>query len=151
MTTQTTFNAYDFIISGSEHDDHKGCCLTVVKPNRSHHTYKFRWVQPSENYHYRSCFVSVMTGTDNENHFSYIGLLNSFTGGLKTTRGSKLAADDVRVVIIDRVLSRLCANEQHIIESHGWELKHEGKCGRCGRKLTNPESIETGIGPVCSK
>lgn len=28
---------------------------------------------------------------------------------------------------------------------------HEGRCCRCGRKLTVPESIKTGIGPECKK
>ena len=28
---------------------------------------------------------------------------------------------------------------------------HEGKCGRCGRKLTVPESIQTGFGKECIK
>lgn len=28
-------------------------------------------------------------------------------------------------------------------------LYHEGICSRCGRPLTNPESIEYGIGSVC--
>jgi hypothetical protein len=27
---------------------------------------------------------------------------------------------------------------------------HEGRCGRCGRKLTVPESIESGFGPECA-
>jgi hypothetical protein len=29
------------------------------------------------------------------------------------------------------------------------EIHHEGKCCRCGRKLTVPRSIELGIGPEC--
>lgn len=29
------------------------------------------------------------------------------------------------------------------------ELWHEGRCGRCGRALTHPESIASGIGPEC--
>jgi len=29
------------------------------------------------------------------------------------------------------------------------EPMHVGECGRCGRELTKPESIERGIGPVC--
>ena len=29
------------------------------------------------------------------------------------------------------------------------EVWHEGRCGRCGRALTVPESIERGIGPEC--
>jgi hypothetical protein len=30
------------------------------------------------------------------------------------------------------------------------EFRHEGCCGRCGRTLTTPESIDTGFGPECS-
>lgn len=26
---------------------------------------------------------------------------------------------------------------------------HHGKCARCGRKLTDLESIQTGLGPIC--
>jgi len=29
------------------------------------------------------------------------------------------------------------------------EVWHIGRCGQCGRKLTDPESVERGIGPVC--
>lgn len=29
------------------------------------------------------------------------------------------------------------------------EVRHEGKCGRCGRPLTHPDSIDRGIGPEC--
>jgi len=28
-------------------------------------------------------------------------------------------------------------------------LMHHGKCGKCGRPLSNPESIRRGIGPIC--
>lgn len=30
------------------------------------------------------------------------------------------------------------------------EFWHEGKCGRCGRKLTVPSSIERGLGAFCA-
>ena len=30
-------------------------------------------------------------------------------------------------------------------------IQHEGSCCRCGRTLTHPESIESGIGPECAK
>ena len=33
----------------------------------------------------------------------------------------------------------------------GAEFWHAGKCGRCGRQLTDPTSIELGIGPECRK
>lgn len=31
------------------------------------------------------------------------------------------------------------------------EFMLEGKCRKCNRRLTNPESIESGIGPECRK
>lgn len=31
------------------------------------------------------------------------------------------------------------------------EVWHEGHCGKCGRSLTVPESIESGLGPICRK
>jgi len=30
------------------------------------------------------------------------------------------------------------------------EIWHTGRCGRCGKKLTVPESISTGLGPICA-
>jgi len=33
----------------------------------------------------------------------------------------------------------------------GFEFWHEGRCGKCARRLTVPESIANGIGPECLK
>lgn len=33
----------------------------------------------------------------------------------------------------------------------GVEVAHEGRCGMCGRKLTDPHSLKMGIGPECAK
>jgi hypothetical protein len=37
------------------------------------------------------------------------------------------------------------------IEPAALQVWHEGRCGRCGRALTVPESITTGLGPDCAK
>jgi hypothetical protein len=31
------------------------------------------------------------------------------------------------------------------------QAQHENHCGRCGRQLTHPESIDRGVGPECQK
>lgn len=33
----------------------------------------------------------------------------------------------------------------------GGEFWHSGRCGRCGRLLTDPASIKTGLGPHCRR
>ena len=31
------------------------------------------------------------------------------------------------------------------------KIRHEGRCGRCNRKLTTPDSIDSCFGPECIK
>ena len=85
-------------------------------------------------------FVKVLTGPENSSDYSYIGMIDG--GAFRLTQKSKFAAD-VPSVAAFAWLSR------------NWEdarvdVWHEGACGRCGRRLTVPESIESGIGPVCA-
>ena len=47
-------------------------------------------------------------------------------------------------VRLDKHLRRGASPPPHV------EFWHEGRCGRCNRKLTVPESISSGIGPVCA-
>ena len=94
-------------------------------------------------------FVSLMTGSDNEKSFSYIGVLNPNTGVVKTTAKSKITDDTLSFRILNRVIGRVWANEVDAITKAGFEVHHSGRCGRCGRKLTVPESIKTGFGPEC--
>lgn len=87
-------------------------------------------------------FVSVMSGLD---RFVYVGLLDE-RQGIKPTKGSKLPTSDRRVAAVAWVLRQVAAAATL---PAGYELAHAGKCLRCGRKLTNPDSIASGIGPEC--
>lgn len=47
------------------------------------------------------------------------------------------------------ILCRLRDGEaEQVFSEYGHEF---GECCMCGRELTNPESIKTGIGPVCAR
>jgi hypothetical protein len=84
-------------------------------------------------------FVSVLTGQDNENDYQYLG--NVFLDSMKYAHGRKSKLD------------WQAPSAKHFWAAWNYpgdyELHHEGKCGRCGRKLTVPESIESGYGPEC--
>lgn len=90
-------------------------------------------------------FVSVMTGPDNEDHFEFFGTVfggDTFRHGAKARVTSDAPSAKAFAWIFPRVIAEA--------DLHGVEIHHEGKCGRCGRKLTVPESIEIGLGPVCA-
>ncbi|MGQ4872128.1 MAG: DUF6011 domain-containing protein, partial [Candidatus Thorarchaeota archaeon] len=40
-----------------------------------------------------------------------------------------------------------CTSVYNVALPEKVRIWHEGKCGRCGRRLTVPESIESGYGP----
>jgi hypothetical protein len=116
---------------------------------KPHYTYKVS-LKPAKGAYSDTFFVSVLTGPDNNSNYSYLGILNPQTGTVRTTAKSKFAADSFTVRLLNRVLARLWADDAAKIENTGFSLHHEGRCGRCGRRLTVPESIESGLGPECS-
>lgn len=120
---------------------------TVNNDKGQHYTYK---VDRKENRNGEGFiyFVSYLSGTDNENDYTYLGLLKDQTGEIVLTRGSKPSADSV-VYKVAKWASKIIWESKSIPEGYG--INHAGCCGRCGRNLTTPKSIKTGIGPECSK
>jgi len=86
-------------------------------------------------------FAAVLTNGD---QYTYLGKLIS-KGTLQFTAKSRLSDDAPAVKALRWFLQALQANT--IPESV--VIYHSGKCGCCGRELTDPESIRCGIGPVC--
>jgi hypothetical protein len=85
-------------------------------------------------------FVSVLGGEDQK--YNYIGICDE--KGFRTTQKSTVPADAlcVKAFAYFKNLKTL---------PYDLQVQHENTCGRCGRQLTHPESIDKGIGPECSK
>lgn len=124
--------------------------FTIDTPDNGHRTYKVEHVEATERWA-ESYFVKLLTGSDNESDYSYIGKLDTFTGQVTTTTKSKIAQDSYAMRLLNRILARIWSDDHEAYTKHGFAVHHEGTCGRCGRKLTVPSSIESGIGPECSK
>lgn len=110
----------------------------------AHYTYRLRKKQAADLW-----FVALLTGPDNTASYSYIGIVVKDGAGryvFKTTAKSKAGADAPSVRGLVYALARL----QDGPADHNIRYHHSGRCGRCGRALTVPESVETGLGPVCS-
>lgn len=93
-------------------------------------------------------WVSMLYGTD----YSYIGYLynKQLPDGnhlyYRLTEKSKAAADTLVQKAFQFFIDNLNKGQLHPKLS----VYHEGKCGRCGRPLTDPASIERGFGPHCA-
>lgn len=83
-------------------------------------------------------FVRLLTGPDNTSNYTFIGTI--FDG--LTWRPKVAGAGSKLFGLMWRFASRG--------EWPEWlEIVGNGKCGKCGRMLTTPESVEMGIGPEC--
>lgn len=91
-------------------------------------------------------FVSVLTGPNNSNDFTYAGILRGAPMEFKTTAKAKISADALSVRAFVWFWDRISAGR---IPAE-CVMHHMGACGRCGRALTTPESVERGIGPECA-
>lgn len=101
----------------------------------------------------RPTWLSVLTGPDNTTDYGFLGTLWVKADGTATYRpGSQTAigpeAPSQRAVqwLAEGLGS---PNGGAVLFRHA-EFWHEGRCGRCGRKLTVPESVARGFGPECA-
>lgn len=92
-------------------------------------------------------FVSVLTASDNEASYTYMGVIfNKGKMTFKLTKNSKIGETALSYKAFEIFFNLLQANKVHA----DMNVYHQGICGRCGRKLTVPESLVNGLGPECS-
>ena len=127
-------DALDYILSG------KGKGTLIGKAAR----YTFKFNQPVDRD--KVIFVSFLAGTDNETDYQYIGYIS--LANREFLPGKKGNPNHPAYRAFDWYLRALSAQSEKSLQA---TFLHEGVCGRCGRTLTNPESIVRGIGPECAK
>lgn len=93
-------------------------------------------------------FVSLLTGSSNVDDFSYLGIIR--------TEGQRIRFMTTRKSCVSSMAVPSAAGFSFVLQglamgmvSPSVEIWHEGRCGRCGRKLTVPSSIASGFGPEC--
>ncbi len=94
----------------------------------------------------KPAFVSVLSGSDNESDFTYVGCIFRQIE-FRLTKKSRFTS----VTPCVRAFSWFWYNLSKGQLPEQVEFWHEGCCARCGRKLTVPESVSSGFGPECAK
>jgi hypothetical protein len=136
---ETAHDACEFCLAGNAY-------LTLQSSaSGARYTYRVRKIEDADD----KWFVSLLTGPANEASYSYIGLLARRPDKLlefRLTAKSKMATDSLPVRAFQYFLGGL----NNSVIAPKLEVFHEGRCGRCARLLTVPESIKRGIGPECA-
>lgn len=102
----------------------------------------------------KTWWVSLLSGPDNTSNYRYMGSIFGYSlpGSpnkhyrFKHTAKSKVSDQAPSFVAFRWTLDRIMAGNM----PECVKVWHMGRCGRCGRALTVPESIRTGLGPICA-
>lgn len=125
--------------------------VTIVsKKSGIRYTYKFARPKMEAHNGLRPIWVSVLVGQNNDADYSFAGTMRHAATGYTFNQGrhSTLLATAPSMMLLSWFLKQLNAGADGSLTRQA-EFWHEGRCGRCGRTLTVPASIESGFGPEC--
>ena len=123
--------ALDYILAGKSY-------VTFQNPTTGNrHTYKILKHKTDNVY-----FVHVLTSPDT---YMFLGTILNYV--FRHSKKSKVSTDARSLIVFDYVFYHLTMSSLN----NSIEIFHDGKCGKCGRQLTDPISVETGLGPYCRK
>ena len=145
---QTTAAFRAFLLAGS-------AIFTIVsKKTGNRKTFKVSAKKGGEGFF----FVSLLNGPDNTSDYKYLGALFVKSSGpaadfasepLLGWKTNKQSWGVEAAAAFEWIVKNLNGQTDSDLFDHA-TVYHEGRCGRCGRVLTTPESISTGLGPVCA-
>lgn len=116
--------------------------VTLKSPTGVHHTYVFQRPRNEDQFPDDVMFVYAL---HDGNKMFYVGMIEN--SQFRLTRSSRFL-NDTEIVRGARYIMKMAFVKDL---DTPMELYHEGICSVCGRPLTNPKSIQTGIGPRCRR
>ena len=131
-------NIREFVLAGNS-------LFTLQSGNTNkHYTYRIVRCKDKENLY----FVNRLSNTDNEADYQYIGSFyddNDYFYPTAKYRKLDRLSWPTSLRTIAYFLDKLDDMPDNLY------VFHHGRCARCGRLLTTPESIQRGLGPECSR
>lgn len=113
-----------------------------------HFTYKItQLIDHSSNLRKDVWFVKVLTGPDNSSNYTFIGTIFADKSTYVHSKKTRIGSDALSVKTLDWFIRHLSHNSPKLDQC---VVYHEGVCARCGRKLTQPQSLNTGFGKECA-
>lgn len=91
-------------------------------------------------------FVGLLRGPSNEDDYAYMGCIRN-REKFYTSDKSRITDSAPSMIAFKWLVNEMGKSGNMNPQLQVW---HEGRCCRCGRKLTVPESVESGLGPECA-
>jgi hypothetical protein len=129
-----------------------GNATLTMKSKRTGDRFTFRFTQPKDDGSGRTrpVWINVLNGSDNTSDYSFAGTIwqRPTHFEFRTSPKSRISEQAPSVQAVKWFFKHATFGTlaQAMKQAEFW---HEGRCGRCARKLTVPESIESGFGPEC--
>ena len=127
--------------------------FTCVNPDFKRYTYRISKVEQKDRQTGQVIpdqyvwFAGLLTGPDNTADYSYMAIFDPDKWTLRWTQGSKVSETTASSRVLKEILRRIFEGEGL---PEGYDIWHAGRCCRCGRKLTVPSSVASGVGPICA-
>ena len=128
----------DFVLGGNAIITIESCVTG------KHFTYKIQRSKQDSNLY----FIKNLRGADNTTDYTYVGCYFADTKTFvveKKYKNTEVYGWPKSIQAVRFLFNRLDNVPDNML------VYHNGRCCRCGRILTTPESIEKGIGPECER
>lgn len=172
--TQTAKKNLSQIIKSSEDLKIFNGTFTIISPRGGHKTFRIESILDSKSSFFSGKrVIAIMDGRNNETDYKKFGFVDnqgirvwnrydlanmSLFDQRKFEVEDQLSGDfeflqDLRknAVLYAKMVWQLSTNPDNQFVKLGYKLELSGECVFCGKTLTNPKSMRTGIGPECAK
>lgn len=113
---------------------------TIIRPDGSYRTLRLRTQDEDEQFMPGKQIIGYLSGSNNDRDYTNFGHIDGdFVRVWKRFQYDSSLMSDSQILLGDSDKAR----EAYALES--------GRCSRCNRTLTRPESITGGLGPECAK
>lgn len=135
VAEKTTFNTTGFF-DGE---------YTVTSPKGGHRTFRVKTQAADASFAPGEQTIGLLVGSDNENSYKSFAFLKE--GGMRVYK-KQIGTETAKAGLVLVSLLRQDPLGQKLTEA-GYTVLESRRCYRCQRLLTDPVSIEAGIGPEC--
>ena len=114
--------------------------ITAESCTGEHRTFRIKTQAKDAKFAPGQRILSLLIGQDNVSDFkSFAFVRDDRICVWKKFRGTKF-----------ETLAKVVQDQDYFVQKFGFVYHSEGACRVCNRKLTTPDSVSSGIGPICA-